>query len=68
MSWKRINAKDLPHQKLFGYKKVVSEDGVTMYEHHTENVCIIVDNDVDEVCVWFETFDDALQFGGSDDT
>lgn len=69
MTWADVPVSELYKLPLFGYKVIATEEGITIYDHQSEDVTIIVDEDGlligsgEKVTpVWFDSFDDFKQF------
>ena len=43
--WARVPVSELYKLPLFNYRKIVTEDGFTLYDHQSEDFTIIVDEE-----------------------
>ena len=43
MTWALVPVSELYKLPLFGYKVITTEEGIRIYDHHSEEVTIIVD-------------------------
>jgi len=68
--WALVPVSELYKLPLFNYRKIVTEDGITLYDHQSEDVTIIVDEQgalltgsKEKVTpVYFDSLDDFREF------
>ena len=68
--WARVPVSELYKLPLFNYRKIVTEDGFTLYDHQSEDFTIIVDeegvliegSDEKTTPVYFDSLDDFREF------
>ena len=68
--WARVPVSELYKLPLFNYRKIVTEDGFTLYDHQSEGFTIIVDEegvlieggDEKTTPVYFDSLDDFREF------
>ena len=68
--WARVPVSELYKLPLFNYRKIVTEDGFTLYDHQSEDFTIIVDEEgvligsgkEKTTPVYFDSLDDFREF------
>ena len=62
MTWAEVPTPQLDRLLLFGYREIANEDGLILYEHQSIDFCIIVDSTKPVTLVYFDSYDDYIQF------
>lgn len=62
MTWALVPVSELKKLPLFGYKLIDTENDVIIYEHHSKDWVVIVDSTEEFARVYFEDYDEYLQF------